>query len=542
MATSNKPNPRRLTPQRPVAERTASSASPRALEGVRWVPLATTGAMLLVSLTPRVQQNAVLGLSFLAAATALLVWQAVVFAQTRGTPGPSFTLAAPRAQHYVQALCQLSVYAYWGWHWSPVYDYAWLLVAQLLFAYTLDMLLSWTRRGTYVLGFGPIPIIFSTNLFLWFKDDWFYLQFLLITVGVMGKEFVRWQREGRLTHIFNPSAFTLGLFSVVLLMTGTTHVTWGQEIASTLSLAPHIYVFLFLMGLVVLYFFSVTLVTMMAATVLMTLSAAYSAVNGVPYFLDSEIPSAVFLGLHLLVTDPSTSPRTPLGRLVFGVLYGLGVFGLYTLLGVLGQPTFYDKLMCVPLLNLSVPWIDRWVLGLGERPLLHRLGLDAPLGRLNPAHMAVWIVVFLGATALGKTDGRHTGDSFPFWAEACAANRPNACRRLLQLETTYCNDNSGWACNELGLHHLDGKLRPADPALAQAYFAKACEARFQPACLNALDSTTVARADPRTLDLRLLLREGGRNLLDMPEPDLYTRACEHGWTFACGQTSRGAGN
>ena len=30
-------------------------------------------------------------------------------------------------------------------------------------------------RQQYVLGFGPFPIVFSTNLFLWFKDDWFVL-------------------------------------------------------------------------------------------------------------------------------------------------------------------------------------------------------------------------------------------------------------------------------------------------------------------------------------------------------------------------------
>jgi len=34
-------------------------------------------------------------------------------------------------------------------------------------------------------------------------------------------------------------------------------------------------------------------------------------------------------------------------------------------------------------------------------------------------------------------------------------------------------------------------------------------------------------------DLRLLLREGGQNLLEMPEPELYERACEHGWAYAC---------
>ena len=39
------------------------------------------------------------------------------------------------------------VYVYWGWYWRPVYDYAWLLVAQLVFAYAFDMLLSWSQQG-----------------------------------------------------------------------------------------------------------------------------------------------------------------------------------------------------------------------------------------------------------------------------------------------------------------------------------------------------------------------------------------------------------
>ena len=84
----------------------------------------------------------------------------------------------------------ISVFAYWGYFWRPVYDHAWLLVGQLLFAYAFDMLLSWSRRESYGLGFGPFPIIFSTNLFLWFRDDWFYLQFLMLAVGFMGKEVV----------------------------------------------------------------------------------------------------------------------------------------------------------------------------------------------------------------------------------------------------------------------------------------------------------------------------------------------------------------
>ena len=503
------------------------------------VPLGLTLALLAVSLAPRVQATAVLAGSFQAAAAALAIWQAVLWLRLRTEPaGRSFQVVL-RPQHYLQAAVQLSVFLYWGYFWRPVYDHAWLLAGQLLFAYAFDLLLAWSRRERYTLGFGPFPIIFSTNLFLWFRDDWFYLQFVMLAAGFMGKEFVRWRREGRSTHIFNPSAFSLGLFSLILLATGTTDLTWGQDIASTLTLAPRIYLFLFLVGLVVMYAFSITLVAGSAAIVLFGSSALYSAVAGVPYFIDSEIPSAVFLGLHLLVTDPSTSPRTPLGKTIFGALYGAGVFALYALLGTMGLPTFYDKLLCVPLLNLSVQRIDRLAAALRARreaaPAAERARAPASAGLLhaNPIHMAAWALFFGAMTVAGATDGRHRGDTIPFWEQACAEGRPQACERLVRIETNYCGDNAGWACNELGRHHREGIVVPPDPERALEYFAQACELRFQAGCVNLLDPASTVRADPRALDLRLLLREAGPNLLDMPEPMLYARACDHGWSFAC---------
>ena len=497
------------------------------------VPLGMTGALLLLSLLPRVQQNPILASSFYGAVAVLLAWQAYQwFWAQRHQQYFGFQILL-RPQHYVQAMVQSSVYLYWGFFWRPVYEHGWLIIAQILFAYVFDMLLSWSRRRHYTLGFGPVPIILSINLFLWFRDDWFYMQFLMIALGFLGKEYIRWQREGRNVHIFNPSAFALGLFSLVLISTGTTDLTWGQEIASTLTLAPNIYTFLFLAGLVVMYFFSITLVAGMAAITLLAFSAIYSATTGVPYFLDSDIPAAVFLGLHLLVTDPSTSPRTPMGKLIFGVLYGLGVFALYTLLGALGVPTFYDKLLCVPLLNLSVIAIDRTVRSINSQAWTNVWQSSWLGGRANLAHMGVWIVVFAAMSLLGKMDGRHTGDSLPFWEQACAEGRSNACQRLVQLQRTYCNDNAGWACNELGRHYREGQIVDADQPLSMAFFSRACELKFQAGCVNLLEPDSIARAEPKELDLRLLLREGGRNLMDLPLPQLYERACQHDWEFAC---------
>jgi len=497
-----------------------------------WMPLMLTLGLVTLSFVPRVQSSPELARSFWAAATALALWQAALFLRVGSESAGRSLRVELRPQHYLQATVQLAVFAYWGYYWRPVYEYAWLLVAQLVFAYAFDMLLAWSRRDTYVLGFGPFPIIFSTNLFLWFTDDWYYLQFVMIAVGFMGKEFVRWNRDGRRVHIFNPSAFSLALFSLILIVTRTTELTWGEEIATTLSLAPHIYLFLFLIGLVVMYFFSITLIAGAAAAVLFGASAAYSAATGVPYFIDSEIPTAVFLGLHLLVTDPSTSPRTPPGKLIFGVLYGLGVFVLYALLGVAGAPTFYDKLLCVPLLNLSVRWIDRLARKIQDSPLTG-FGIGWEPARANLAYMAVWAGLFMVMASAGATDATHPGDKVPFWQQACAESRPQACERLVQIESSYCGDNSGWACNELGVHYVEGKLRAEDSQQAAAYFSRACELRFQAGCVNLLASESLRRANPRALDLRLLLREGGANLVDMPERELYARACEHGWNFAC---------
>ena len=504
---------------------------------VLYLPLALTLGLGLLSFMPRVQENLRLTWSFWGAVAALLVWQVVLTQRLhQASEGRSITNMF-RPQHYVQALAQFAVFAYWGYYWRPVYDFAGLILAQLAFAYAFDMLLAWSRRENYVLGSGPFPIIFSINLFIWFKDDWFYLQFLMVGVGFLGKELVRWYREGRQVHIFNPSAFALGLFSLVLISTGTTDLTWAPEIASTLTLAPQIYTYLFVVGLVVMYFFSITLVSGAAAAVLFGGSALYYAWTGVPYFVDSEIPAAVFLGLHLLITDPSTSPRTPPGKFLFGVLYGVGVFGLYSILGVAGAPTFYDKLLCVPLLNLSVRGIDAFVRYLKEVPFWIYLRLEWALGRPNLAYMVVWIAFFGAMSVTGRTDAPHTGDSLPFWEQACQDGRRNACSRLLQLEATYCGDNSAWACNELGGHYTEGRVISADPDLGAAYFSRACELRFQPACFNLLDPTLVERANPRVLDLRLLLREAGQNLMETSEPELYDRACEHGWDFACDQVA-----
>src|SRR5207248_631398 len=146
-----------------------------------------------------------------------------------------------------------------------------------------------------------------------------------------------------------------------LLATGSTGITWGREIATTQFYPPQMYLMLFLIGLPGQFLFGVTTMTMSAVVATYVFGLLYFAATGIYFFYDSYIPIAVFLGMHLLFTDPSTSPRTELGRIIYGALYGLSTVVLYQLLGSAGMPTFYDKLLQVPLLNLSIKGIDRAV-------------------------------------------------------------------------------------------------------------------------------------------------------------------------------------
>ena len=145
------------------------------------------------------------------------------------------------------------------------------------------MLLCWSRRDTYTFGFGPFPVILSINLFLWFADDWFYLQFLLVALGFAAKELIRWNKGGRRVHIFNPSSFPLAVFSLGLILTGTSDLTWGQDIATAQFFPPHVYLVLFLVGLPGQYLFGVASMTMSAVVSTYLFGLLYFAATGV-YF------------------------------------------------------------------------------------------------------------------------------------------------------------------------------------------------------------------------------------------------------------------
>lgn len=433
---------------------------------------------------PLIWKNSRLLLTFAGVGAALLLWWVLLWARHRGKAGSFQIEYVPIRSHYVQGTVQFCIYVYWGWHWRKVYEEAPLILAQILFLYVLDGLMTWTRGRNWRLGFGPLPIILSTNFFMWFKDDWFIFQFLMVATGALGKQFILWRRDGRKTHIFNPSALGLSIFSFVLLVTGTSHYTWGQEVATTLGMPHYIYAEIFFLGLIVQGFFGVTLMTLAATAVLCILNLAYTARSGVYFFVDSNIPIAVFLGLHLLVTDPSTSPRTSLGKVVFGAFYGLGVWVSYAILRDLSLPSFYDKLLVVPFLNLSVQVIDRCVT-VGVLGRFSHWEEKFGLRKLNFAHMGCWVLLFAAMLGTGFVEAPHPGSSIAFWRKAAQDRKPHAAENLITMLKDRADSGVGEACNELGLIYVEGQLAPKDPKVALQYFIRAGRLGFQGGCENA---------------------------------------------------------
>ena len=502
---------------------------------MRWTaaaPIPFTAALAAVCLLPAVRANGWLLGSVVAAAALLAFWHAGLWVRARRLGLRPAVVLDVRAQHYVQACAQGAVLAYWGFHWREVYDALPLLAAQVAFAYSFDLLLAWSRRGVVAIGFAPVPVVLSINLFLWFKPDWFALQFLLIAGALAGRELVRWERDGRRAHVFNPSSFALGAVSVVLLATGGTGATWGPEIAATMGDAPHMYAVIVLASLPGQALFGVASMTLAAAVTLYALGLGYFALTGTYWFVDAYIPVAVFLGMHLLITDPSTSPRSEMGRLGFGALYALSVFALYALLGAAGAPAFYDKLLAVPILNLAVRAIDRLARGPAHQwdPAALVPRLTGP--RRHAAWAAVWVAVFLGMSSVQAVGDTHRGQWVTFWLAACADDRPHGCRHAARLTAAYCDAGSGWACNEYGV-----LVQPAlRPALAAELFARACELGFTAGCANLAPAAATApeRGPPADVDLGIVLRGRADRLTTLSPAELGEAACAQGFGDRCG--------
>jgi hypothetical protein len=207
------------------------------------------------------------------------------------------------------------------------------------------------------------------------------------------------------------------------------------------------------------------------------------------------------------------------------------------------MPTFYDKLLQVPALNLSVRALDRaarstWLQSFDPA----RLGRSLVPRQRFVAYQLAWIVVFAAMSAAQAVGDSHRGQWVPFWENACREGRPRACRYVANLQLMLSAAGSGWACDEAGVRRQatsPGEL-PGDLARMTASFERGCRLGFVPACRNAArapnGSPTFERAPPTLADYPIVLRGSKGPITDRTPAGLTAHACAQGWPGTCGGT------
>jgi hypothetical protein len=531
MTTSQSPRQRSTVPPGLTPD-VKTPGGPLVASGSRRVLAMPVALAVLIASFALLTRQPVLERTFVVTAILLVAWSIGLFVTTGRSQRTLSLHFVPRAQHWLQASTQFSVILWWAWHTPLVFAFLPFYFVQLVFAFAFDSLLNWSRRDVYTLGFGPFPVILSINLFLLFKPEWFYWQFVLVALGFAAKELIRWDRDGRKAHIFNPSSFPLAVFSFFLLLTRTTDITFGNYIANTIFDTPYIFLAVFLLALPVQILFGVMRMTLAAAATMYVTGLIYLAVTGTYFFYDAYIPPAVFIGMTLLVTDPSTSPRTELGRFFFGALYALGTMVLFVVLERMHAPSFYDKLLPIPILNLMVRWIDSVA---RSKPFARfapeQLGKSLAPIRRNLAFVGLWAAVFVGMYAAGAVGEHHPGQYLPFWHNACGAGSNRACSYVATMNVVLCKKGSGWACNQAAILNRRRGLP------AEADFRRACDLGSKDGCDNLAKAptevATLASDPPALADLPIVL-SGTKPTLEERDPTrLYAIACEQGWPGAC---------
>jgi hypothetical protein len=278
-----------------------------------------------------------------------------------------------RPSHLIPAIIQTTLFAYWSLYWPEVVDRVPSILLQIVLAYAVDAIISNLREDAWRVGFGPLPIVLSSNLFAWFFDVGVIA---VIVTALLTRAFVR--RDGR--HVFNPSAAGLAVAGILSLFFAPFRF---GGVFHPLGVPPNIAEVIVLLSLIPLTRFRIALVSVGAALGMHVFGWGV----GLPSFL---------LAFVLFATDPATIPRTPVGQLLFGMLVGVSTFGFSSVLVSWSNNDELAKVFPIPIANALVPWLDR----VGDfRLARHIRFLDS---RWNLAHIAVWLYVALGDISESK--------------------------------------------------------------------------------------------------------------------------------------------
>ena len=282
-----------------------------------------------------------------------------------------------KANHFLQAGVQSSIFVYWGLYDDNVLWYAPYLIMQVLFAYVVDAILALTFEGKWRMGAGPMPVVLSINLFAWYLTPW--KAALVITMALASKYLLR-HKDGQV--IFNPSGVALAFMSITFILAPQT---WSYNgVIHHLSLPPNMVEWIVLIAMIPQRRFPLVLVSLGCVGGLLFARQWIHQSPGI------VLPATV-LAFTLLVTEPRTMSKTGIGRLIQGLLFGGLMVASSELFQQLNLADDFAKVLPLPFVNLVVRPVDALVKKL---PKWFGFLLEP---RFNTAHMVAFVATMVWA-------------------------------------------------------------------------------------------------------------------------------------------------
>ena len=301
----------------------------------------------------------------------LLLGAVLLWRRLKGLP-PAEVEFYFKPTHALPAVLQTIIFSYWALYYRELGDYLPAIGIQVLFVFVMEAALSFASGRVWRASFGPLPITLSTNLFVLFTYGQGYLTLLALTLALLSKRWIR--RGGR--HVLNPSAFGTGVVGLLTLFFPA--IGYGDS-AYQFALAPNMTELVLLLALIVQLRVPVVLVSASAVAGLLFVGLVTGRISFSPFW------APVTLVIVLLATDPATSPRTAVGRLLYGFSVGVLMRACGSTLEHVFDHDFYGKVLGVLLANCFVPWFD-----LLAARIKFKLSWLEP--KFNPAHVALWFI------------------------------------------------------------------------------------------------------------------------------------------------------
>ena len=272
----------------------------------------------------------------------------------------------------LQVVVQLIIFCYWGIYNPAVYDRFPLIAHQVVFAYFLQFCLAIHYKKKFSISYSNVAAILSTNLFVWFDPKVYFLHLVLIYLALLAKMFITREINGIRTHVFNPSGFVSFLAMIGISLAWFTpgfHIgeyVYAPQIGAFWLWLPHFDFVVFVASCLSLWTPNFYLIPISCISFLVGSNILSRFFMGMD-FTETLGKGTVLVGITLLVTDPSTAPKTKLGQILYGVAYAVSLAIAFPILAYLRWDQYYKKVVFIWLVNFLAPYFDLCALWIEEK-------------------------------------------------------------------------------------------------------------------------------------------------------------------------------